>query len=71
VFAIYLADAIGYTGSVGVQLYKDLAYGDLSRLAFFKAYTWFMAFLGVGCMLVSLVLVLRKVDRLKQKRASS
>ncbi|MDA7645272.1 DUF5690 family protein [bacterium] len=71
VFAIYLADAIGYTGSVGVQLYKDLAHADLSRLAFFKSYTWFMAFLGVGCMLVSLVLVLRKIDRLNAKRASS
>jgi hypothetical protein len=71
VFAIYLADAIGYTGSVGVQLYKDLAYADLSRLAFFKSYTWFMAFLGVACMLSSCVLVLRKIDQLNRKQASS
>ena len=25
VFTIYVADALGYTGSVGVQLYRDLA----------------------------------------------
>ncbi len=65
VFAIYLADAIGYTGSVGVQLYKDLAYGEMSRLAFFKGYTWFMAALGTGCLFASCFLVIRKVDRME------
>src|SRR5205823_5106494 len=28
VFAIYVADAIGYTGSAGVQLFKDLVQSD-------------------------------------------
>jgi hypothetical protein len=40
VFAIYLADAIGYTGSVGVQLFKDVAWRTSSRLAFFQSFTW-------------------------------
>lgn len=62
VFAIYLADAIGYTGSVGIQLYKDLAHGEMSRLAFFKGYTWFMAILGTACLVSSCFLILRKVD---------
>ena len=53
VFAIYLADAIGYTGSVGVQLYKDLAAGSVSRLGFFTGLTWFMCALGVVCLLGS------------------
>lgn len=53
VFAIYLADAIGYTGSVAVQLYKDLAAGGQSRFLFFKGYTWFMCGLGVVCLLGS------------------
>ena len=66
VFAIYLADAIGYTGSVGVQLYKDLAHGEMSRLAFFKGYTWFMAGLGVFCLVSSCFLIVRKVDRMNQ-----
>ena len=69
VFAIYLADAIGYTGSVGVQLFKDLAFSDLSRLAFFKSYTWFMAFLGVACLVASCFLLLRKIDQLKAKQS--
>ena len=28
--AIYVADAIGYTGSIGVQLYKDLAQSEVT-----------------------------------------
>lgn len=53
VFAIYLADAIGYTGSVGVQLYKDLAAGSVSRFGFFMGFTWFMSALGAICLLAS------------------
>jgi hypothetical protein len=45
VFAIYLADAAGYTGSVGVQLYKDLAAVELSRLQFLRGFTYI---LGLG-----------------------
>ena len=71
VFAIYLADAIGYTGSVGIQLYKDLAHGDISRLAFFKGYTWFMAILGIVCLISSCTIVLRNVDRLSRDSQES
>lgn len=46
VFAIYLADAAGYTGSVGVQLIKDLAQTDTSRLAFFRAFTYGLSVVG-------------------------
>jgi hypothetical protein len=53
VFAIYVADSIGYTGSVIVQLYKDLGAGNLSRLGFFKGFTWFLSALGVVCLLCS------------------
>ena len=65
VFAIYLADAVGYTGSVGVQLYKDLAATEMSRLAFFKGYNWFMAVVGSTCMVFSCVLVLRRSPELE------
>ena len=60
VFAIYLADAIGYTGSVGVQLYKDLWAGSMSRFAFFEGFTWFMCFLGAICLVASAVYFARK-----------
>jgi len=53
VFAIYVADALGYTGSVGVQLYKDLFASDESKLEFFRRYTYFMTAVGVICLAVS------------------
>jgi len=53
VFAIYVADAVGYTGSVGVQLFKDLAERGTSRLAFFQAYTYFMSGLGTLLLIAS------------------
>lgn len=40
VFGIYLADALGYTGSVGVQLTKDLWAPELTRLGFFHSFSW-------------------------------
>ena len=47
VFAIYVADALGYTGSVGVQLYKDFAQSDVSRAAFFRSFTLAQAAIGI------------------------
>jgi hypothetical protein len=51
VFAIYVADAIGYTGSIGVQLYKDVGQRDISRLEFFRLMTYglsVLAFVGLA-----------------------
>lgn len=63
VFAIYLADAIGYTGSVGVQLYKDLGAGSMSRFAFFQGFTWFMSALGAVCLVASAVYFARRTKQ--------
>jgi hypothetical protein len=60
VFAIYLADSIGYTGSVGVQLYKDLMAHGQSRLGFFVGFTWFMCVLGSACLAASAAYFWRK-----------
>jgi hypothetical protein len=65
VFAIYVADAVGYTGSVGVQLFKDLAESGTSRLTFFKEYTYFMSILGTICLASSCIYFLRKQARAK------
>jgi hypothetical protein len=59
VFAIYLADAIGYTGSVGMMLYKDLVAGESSRLEFFQAFTWAMAAVGSLLLVSSCIYFLR------------
>jgi len=59
VFAIYVADAIGYIGSVGLQLYKDFAKGDVSRLGFFRGYSYFVSVLGAVLLAASCVYFLR------------
>ena len=46
VFAIYVADSIGYAGAISVMLSKDLIAGDMSRLDFFRYLTYFMSLLG-------------------------
>ncbi len=53
VFAIYVADALGYTGSVALQLYRDLAHADVSRLAFFDGFTISMGCVGAALLLAS------------------
>lgn len=53
VFAIYLADAIGYVGSILVQIYKDFLSRDSSRLEFFCGLTYVVSVLGVVCLVAS------------------
>lgn len=70
VFGIYIADAIGYTGSIGVQLYKDLGQPSLSRLQFFRWYCYFVSATGI-LTLVSSYLFLRKKQRLSETLTES
>ena len=65
VFAIYVADAVGYTGSVGMMLYRDFAQPEISRLAFFKAFTWGMAGLGTACLVFSCIYFLSPARSLR------
>ena len=60
VFAIYLSDAIGYTGSVGIQLYKDLGQAELDYYQFLRLFTYGMAILGTVLFALSGVYFLRK-----------
>jgi hypothetical protein len=53
VFAIYVADAIGYTGSIGVTLYKDLGQSDMSRVGFFRICSYFLCIVGTLLLLGS------------------
>jgi hypothetical protein len=43
VFAIYVADALGYTGSIATQLYKDFGDPSATRLEFFRAFSYAFA----------------------------
>ncbi len=60
VYAIYLVDGVGYLGSAGVQLYKDIWASTESRLDFFVNYTWGMCLLGVVCLVISCFYFLRQ-----------
>ena len=53
VFAIYLADASGYTGAAALQLYKDLVAGESTRLEFFSSFCYGVSILGLILMAVS------------------
>lgn len=64
VFAIYVADALGYTGSVGVQLYKDFAASDLSRVEFFRSFTLAQGVIGVVLLAGSGAYFLRTTRRM-------
>jgi hypothetical protein len=55
VFGIYLADCAGYSGSVLVQLAKDLFAGHISRLEFMQGFAWLLSIIGTvsvatGCL---------------------
>ena len=67
VFAIYLADATGYVGSIAVQLYKDFGQKAASRLDFFRAFTYFMSILGVVMLSLASVYFLRQTRRLRER----
>ena len=60
VFAIYLCDAVGYTGSVGIQLYKDLGQPQLDYYQFLRLFTYTMAFVGTTLFAISSVYFYRK-----------
>lgn len=69
VFAIYVADALGYTGSVTIYFFKDLIAGDISRLSFLIGFSYFMSILGVVLLTCSAVYFYRvshsKMDQTK------
>jgi hypothetical protein len=59
VFAIYVADALGYTGSVAILLFKDLVAGETTRLEFFRSFTYILSIGSAGLILASAALILK------------
>lgn len=60
VFAVNVLDAAGYTGSVAMQLYKDLLAGDSSRLAFFKTVSYSLSLVGSTLLAVAALYFIQK-----------
>ena len=55
VFGIYVADTIGYIGSVVMMVCKDMIAGGLTKLEFFHNFSYFMAASGTICLLGSCI----------------
>lgn len=53
VFMIYVTDAFGYAGSIGVLLYKLVGHPDLSWLAFFRGFSYVTAAVCTAAFVVS------------------
>jgi hypothetical protein len=53
VFLIYLSDAVAYGGSVGIVLYKVLGQADISKLQFFRYFSYAMSAVCVVFLAVS------------------
>lgn len=64
VFAVQLADGIGYTGSFLVQLCRDLFFSGFNRSEFFLGLSWLVSVLGVTLALAGFVSVQAKFKRL-------
>jgi hypothetical protein len=62
VFTIMVADAVGYTGSTGLQIYRDLVYSDATRLDFFRCLSYFLALFGTLLLAISGVYFFRQGD---------
>jgi hypothetical protein len=62
VFVIYIADSIGYVGSISVMAIKDQIAGDMTRLEFFRQLTFGMSGLGVAMLVLSLIYFLKFHD---------
>jgi hypothetical protein len=63
VFAIYIADSVGYTGSIALQVYKDLFQSDINRFDFFHGFTYAFSLLGAGLLVASCIYLLPKTHR--------
>lgn len=62
-FIMYVADSVGYLGSVSVLFYKEFGYGDLSWLTFFQQSALIVSVAGFVLMLGSLLYFERKLHR--------
>lgn len=65
-YLIYIADAFGYLGSMGVLLYKNFGQSNLSWLRFFINCSYIIALLGSLITIVSFLYFKRKYQKQQQ-----
>lgn len=66
VFAVNVLDAAGYSGSVAMQLYKDLVATSATRLTFFRSVSYTLSGMGVALLVVAAFYF---VDRSRRRAA--
>jgi len=55
VFMIYVTDAVGYIGTVAVNLYKNFSHSEMSMLNFFRYFSYVTSILCSICFVASLL----------------
>merc|ERR1711976_223232 len=55
VFMIYVTDAVGYIGTIAVNLYKNFSHNEMSMLTFFRYFSYVTSILCSVCFIASLV----------------
>ena len=65
-FVMYVADAFGYLGSVGVMFYKEFGHADMSWLKFFISNSYILTFAGTLFMVISLFYFKKKQEMLNK-----
>jgi len=66
-FLIYLADAFGYLGSVGIMFYKNFGDAQMSWLNFFVSASYVMAIVGAAFTLLSMYYFSQKLKVWEKK----
>ncbi|MBT8493493.1 MAG: hypothetical protein KJO07_10585 [Deltaproteobacteria bacterium] len=69
VFMIYVTDAAGYVGSIGVVLYKHFANADLSALGFLRKFAYFTSVFCSACFVMSAVYFWHRSRPPKEERS--
>ena len=59
-FLIYVADAFGYLGSVGLLLYKNFGHAQLSWLSFFERFSYITAIVTSGLYVLSAIYFMKQ-----------
>lgn len=66
VFAIYVADTVGYVGSISLLFSKDILVGDMSHLDFFRNLSYGASLLCVVVLVMSLIYFMARTKRSPQ-----
>ncbi|MGE0546946.1 MAG: DUF5690 family protein [Kofleriaceae bacterium] len=63
VFLIYVSDAVAYGGSVGIVLYKELGQADISKLVFFRQFSYVTSVVCTACFSIACVYFVGRARR--------